>query len=72
MEVVLTFGIYTVLQTQVDPGRPMVIILATGSEVRGLKPGRSRSIFSDLINSEYAFLRKGSEAVGPVSYIYGT
>ena len=56
----------------VDPGGPVVIILATGSEVRGFKPGRSRWIFSELKSPEYDFLRKGSKAVGPVSWIYGT
>ena len=51
----------------VDPGGPVVIILATGSEVRGFKPGRSRRTFSERKNPEYDFLRKGSKAVGPVS-----
>ena len=31
----------------VDPGGPVVIILATGSEVREFKPGRGRWIFSE-------------------------
>ena len=56
----------------VDPGGPVVIIRATGSEVRGSKPGRGQWIFSELKNPEYDFLRKGSKAVGPVSYIYDT
>ena len=43
------------------------IILATGSEVRGFKPGRGRWIFSERKNPEYDFLRKGSKTVGPVS-----
>ena len=30
-----------------DPGGPLVIILATGPEVRGFKPGRGRWIFSE-------------------------
>ena len=50
----------------VDPGGPMVIILATGSEVRGFKPGWGRWIFSERKNSNYDFLRKGSKVVGPV------
>ena len=54
------------LQNLVDPVGPAVI-LATGSEVRGFKPGRSRWIFSERKNPEYGFLRKGSRAVGPVS-----
>ena len=56
----------------VDPGGPVVIILDCGSEVRGFDPGRGRWIFSERKNPEYDFLRKGSKAVGPVSYIYGT
>ena len=51
----------------VDPGGPVVIILATGSEVGGFKPGRSRWIFSEHQNPEYDFLQKGSKAVSPVS-----
>ena len=52
----------------VDPGGSVVIILATGSEVRGLYPGRGRWIFfSERKNPEYDFLRKGSKAVGPMS-----
>ena len=38
----------------------MVIILATGSEVREFKPSRGRWIFSERKNSEYDFLRKGT------------
>ena len=45
----------------------MVIILVSGSEVRGFNPGRGRWIFSERKNPEYDFLRKGSKAVGPVS-----
>ena len=40
------------------PGGPVVIILATGTKVRGFKPGRSRWIFSEGKNPEYDFLRK--------------
>ena len=51
----------------VDPGGPVVIILATESEVRGFKPGRGRWILSERKIPEYDFLRKGSKAVGPMS-----
>ena len=51
----------------VDPGGLGVIILASGSEVRGYDPGRGRWIFSERKNPEYDFLRNGSKAVGPVS-----
>ena len=51
----------------VDPGGPLVIILASGSEVRGFDPGRGRWIFSERKNTEYDFLLKGSKSVGPVS-----
>ena len=44
-----------------------MVILATGSEVRGFKPGQGRLNFSERKNPEYDFLRKGSKAVGPVS-----
>ena len=49
----------------------MVIILASGSEVRGFDPGWGQWIFSERKNPEYDFLRKGSEAMGPVSLDYG-
>ena len=51
----------------VDSGGPVVIILASGSEVRGFDPGRGRWIFSDSKNPDYDFVWKGSKAVGPVS-----
>ena len=60
--------IHTFLTTQeVGPGGPVVIILATGSEVRGFKPGRDRGIFPERKTPEYDSLRKGSTAIGPVS-----
>ena len=40
------------------------MILATGSEVCGFKPGRGQWIFSERKNPKYDFLRKGSKAVG--------
>ena len=49
----------------VDPDGPVVIVLATGSEVRGFKPGRGRCIFSERKNPEYDLLRKGSKALIP-------
>ena len=48
------------------PGGPVVIILATGSEVHGFKPDWGRWIFSEHKNPEYDFLWKGSKAMGPV------
>ena len=51
----------------VVPGGPVVIILATGSEVRGFKLVRGRWIFPGRKNPEYDFFRKGSKVVGPVS-----
>ena len=51
----------------VDPGGPVVIMLASGSKVRGIDPGRGRWIFSESKNPEYDSLRKGSKAMGPVS-----
>ena len=53
--------------THVDPGGPVVIILASVTEVRGFDPGRGRWIFSERKNPEYDFLPKGSKAVGPES-----
>ena len=51
----------------VFPGGPVVIILASESEVCGFDLGRGPRIFSESTNPEYDFLRKGSKAVGPVS-----
>ena len=51
----------------VDPGGPVVIILASESEVLGFDPGRGRWIFSERKNPEYYFFRKGCKAVGLVS-----
>ena len=44
----------------VDSSGPLVIILDTGSEVRGLKP--SRGFFSERKIPKYDFFRKGSKA----------
>ena len=51
----------------VDPGGPVIIILASGSKVRGFDPGQGPWIFSERKNPGYDFLRKESKAVGPVS-----
>ena len=40
----------------VDSGGPVVIMLATGSEVQGLKLGWGRRIFSEHKNPKYDFL----------------
>jgi hypothetical protein len=42
-------------------------VLAFGTQVRGFAPGRSRWIFRAKKNSQHAFLRRGSKAVGPMS-----
>ena len=52
-------AVHGILSTfMVDPDGPMVITLATGSEVRGFKAGRGRWIFSDRKNPENDFLRR--------------
>ena len=56
-----------IIKIFVDPSGPVLIILATGSEVRRFKSGRGRWIFSERKNPEYDFLWKGGKAVGPVS-----
>ena len=56
----------------VDPGGPVVIILASGSEVRMFDPGQGQWIFSECKNPEYDFLRKECKAMGLVSQIYAT
>jgi hypothetical protein len=48
-----------------------VSVLASGSQVRGFKPGRSRRIFKSGEILKHAFLWKGSKAVGPMSQICG-
>jgi hypothetical protein len=48
-------------------GGLVVSMLASGTRVRGFKPGRSRHT-----NPQHAFLRKGSKAVGSMSQICGT
>jgi hypothetical protein len=46
-----------------------VSVLASGTQVRGFKPSRSRRIFKGGKNPHHAFLRKGSKAVRPMSQI---
>ena len=41
-------------------------VLAFGTQVRGLKPSRSRRIFKGEKNPQHAFLRRGSKAVCPM------
>ena len=61
------YGQHLIIQAIVDSGGPVVIILASGSEVCAFDPGRGRWIFSERKNPEFDFLRKGSKAVGAVS-----
>jgi hypothetical protein len=46
----------------------MVIVLATGTKVRGFKLSRERWIFKGDKNPQHAFLRTGRKAVSPMSY----
>ena len=54
-----------------DPGGPVVIILATASALDPRFAGSNSTgddgFFSERKNPEYDFLREGSKAVGPVS-----
>ena len=44
-------------------------VLAFGTQIHGFKPARSRRIFQGEKNPQHAFLRRGSKAVCPMSYI---
>jgi hypothetical protein len=55
------------LTSSVFLGGVIVIVLAIGPKVRGFKPGRARWIFKGGKSPQHTFLRKGSEAVGPMS-----
>ena len=44
-------------------------VLAFGTQVRGLEPGRNRPIFQGEKNPQHAFLRKVSKAVCPMSHL---
>jgi hypothetical protein len=41
-------------------------------KIAGSNPAEAVGFFPGVKNPDYAFLWKGSKAVGPVSYIYGT
>ena len=55
----------------VNPGGPVVIILATGSEVHRFKPSRGRWIFSEHKNPEHDFLRRGPGGSSGKALDYG-
>ena len=61
-----SYRFYLLLKSQVDPGGPVVIKLASGSEVLGFDPGRGRWVFLERKNPENDFLRKGSKAVSKI------
>jgi hypothetical protein len=66
--------IFTLFETGVVPRRRgfgglVVSMLASGTQVRGFAPGRSRRIFFGRKNPQHAFLRKGSKAVCSMSQI---
>jgi hypothetical protein len=52
-------------------GDLVVSVLTSGTQDRGLKPGRSRRIFQAKKNPQHAFLRRGNEAVCPMLQICG-
>jgi hypothetical protein len=52
-------------------GGLVVSMLASGTRVRGFKPGRSRWIFQDFKIPQRAFLRRGSERICPLSQLWG-
>ena len=56
-----------VFQFYIYLGGPVVIILASGSEVCGFDPGQGRWIFQSVKILSIDFLRMGSKALGPVS-----
>jgi hypothetical protein len=46
-------------------------MLASGTQLRGFKPGRSRQIFQGKKkNPQHAFLWRGSKAISPTSQIF--
>jgi hypothetical protein len=45
-------------------------VIAIGSKVRGFIPGQEQLIFKGDKNLRYAFLRRGSKAVGPLVRFY--
>jgi hypothetical protein len=54
-----------------ESGLGVIMMLAAGNKVRGFELGRSLSDFSGRKNPQHAFLRRGSNAVGPMSQICG-
>ena len=54
-----------------EPSGLVVSMLASGTRVRGFKPGRSRWIFRASENPPHAFLRRGSERICPMSQLCG-
>ena len=63
----MNIGLLLCRTVKVDPGGPVVVIPATGSEIRVFKHGWGRWIFSERKNPEYDSLWKGSKAMSPVS-----
>ena len=51
---------------------PRLSYLPLDSRFAGSNPAVVDGFFSERKNPEYDFLRKGSNAVSPVLYIYGT
>ena len=51
----------------IDPGGPVIIILATGSQGSRVQTRPGLMHFSERKNTEYDFLRKGSKAMGSMS-----
>ena len=52
-------------------GGLVVSMLASGTQVCGFKPGRSRWIFYGRKNPQHAFLRRGSKRICPMSQLCG-
>ena len=52
-------------------GGLVVSMLASGTQVCGFKPGRSSWIFFGRKNPQYAFLRRGSKIICPMSQLCG-
>jgi hypothetical protein len=47
----------------------VLIVIAIGPKVSGFKCGRGRWIFNGNKNLQLSFLRRGSKAVGPLSFV---
>jgi hypothetical protein len=48
------------------------LVVSMLPKIAGSNPAEAVGFFPGIKNPEHAFLQKGSKAVGPVSYIYGT